>query len=275
VLDALAEEFDALMALAHGLEPSAWELPTACPGWFVRDQFAHVIGTERMLLGEEAPPAVDPLPGYVRNPIGALNEAWVRHLRSLAPDRLVRMLDDVLRKRLEALRSADDARFDAVGPSPVGMVPYREFMLVRTMDCWVHEQDVRSAVGRPGHEEGRAPEVALDRLVAGVPYVVAKKAGAPEGSRVVIVVTGSLGRSFEVVVRDGRGRLKPFAEAHELAPDGGKPARIARVEMPLGWFWRLACGRAEPADALASGAVVLQGDPLLARRVVEELAFMV
>ena len=39
--------------LCDGLTDEQWALPTDCPGWTVQDHVAHMIGTERMLLGEQ------------------------------------------------------------------------------------------------------------------------------------------------------------------------------------------------------------------------------
>ena len=40
--------------------------------------------------------------------------------------------------------------------TPAGPDTYGRFMRVRIFDCWMHEQDIRRAVGRPGHVEGPA-----------------------------------------------------------------------------------------------------------------------
>ena len=67
-------------------------------------------------------------------------------------------------------------------------------MRIRAFDCWLHEQDIRDAVGRPGGEEGPAAEAALDEIAAALGYVVGKKAGAPQGSRVRFELTGPAAR---------------------------------------------------------------------------------
>ena len=42
-----------IAGLCEGLTPEQWALPTDCPGWSVQDNVAHMIGTERMLAGEQ------------------------------------------------------------------------------------------------------------------------------------------------------------------------------------------------------------------------------
>ena len=50
-----------IIAVCADLTDAQWERPTDCPGWTVQDNVAHMIGTERMLLGEQpdAPPVDD------------------------------------------------------------------------------------------------------------------------------------------------------------------------------------------------------------------------
>ena len=67
-------------------------------------------------------------------------------------------------------------------------------MRIRTFDCWLHEQDIRDAVGRPGGEDGAAAALALDEMTSAIGYVVGKKAGAPQGSRVRFDLTGPAAR---------------------------------------------------------------------------------
>src|SRR6202034_3221376 len=55
---------------------------------------------------------------------------------------------EVTGRRLAELTGFSEERFEQVGPSPIGQVPYREFMWTRAFDSWVHEQDMRRAIGR-------------------------------------------------------------------------------------------------------------------------------
>ena len=42
-----------IVEVCADLTDAQWEKPTDCPGWTVKDNVAHMIGTERMLLGEQ------------------------------------------------------------------------------------------------------------------------------------------------------------------------------------------------------------------------------
>ena len=55
----------------------------------------------------------------------------------------------------------------------------RDLLPFRVFDAWVHEQDMRRAVGRPGDLDTPVAAAALDRIVGTMPFVVGKRAGAP------------------------------------------------------------------------------------------------
>jgi len=265
VIAILAEEWGAIDTLAQGLADAEWELPSECPGWTVRDVLSHLIGIERVLLGEAPPPPLAELPAHVENEVGARNEAWVASRRSHPGPEVLREFQEVTARRISELRSWPESRFDEIGPSPVGVVPYREFIHVRVMDSWVHEQDIRVATGRPGHDAGPAAELSIDRLCAAMPFVVGKQAGAPEGASVRFDLRGPLSRRIDVIVRDGRA--KAVVELNE------KPTTF--LDMDVEVFWRLACGRVDGKAAHLAGLVDVGGDDALASRVLDAMAFMI
>ena len=208
VVELLEEVWDSIGSLCSTLTSEQWALPTDCPGWSVKDNLAHIIGTERMLLGEPSPEFVGDPPPYVHNDIGRFNQAWVDSRKGVAPEELLEEFREVTARRLLDLTSFPPERFDQVGPSPVGEVPYREFMNVRVFDCWVHEQDMRRAVGEPGDLTGPVAELAFWRAASAMPYVVGKRVGVPDGSVVLFDINGPLVRSFLVRQENGRARLE-------------------------------------------------------------------
>jgi uncharacterized protein (TIGR03083 family) len=264
VVDLLEEEWDAIGQLGDVLEVTEWELPSECPGWTVRDVLSHMVGTERSLLGESSPAPLS-TPSHVHNEVGARNEGWVASLRTHSGPEVLAVFREVTSRRLAQLRSWPASRFEEVGPSPVGSVPYREFMRVRVMDCWIHEQDLRVATARPGHRDSPAAMLAIDRLRSAMPFVVGKQAGAPDGSSVRFDLRGNPARRFDVVVRGGRATMQDVTESDPTA----------EVRMDLEVFWRLGCGRVTGVAARGAGLVDFGGDTELAERVVDSMAFMI
>ena len=264
----LAEVWDSLSELGAALTDADWAAHTPCPGWPVAAQYAHMIGTESMLLGRPNPEVEPAEAEHIRNQIGQFNEAWVVHLASRPRAEVLELFDEVTAELRRALAQMTEEDFSAESWTPVGKADYRRFMQIRVFDCWVHEQDIRDAIGRPGHETGTAAEQALDEIVRAAGYLVGKKAGAPAGSSVRVELTGPLRRRVDVSVADGRAKV-----VEALA---GEPT--ATVTLGSAAFVRLACGRIDPGSVIKEGllgGVAISGDETLGRRVVENLAFTI
>lgn len=260
VIDQLAATWASMVRLCDDLGPDEWERSTDCPGWSVRDQLAHVIGTESALMGRTSPPPAGEAP-HIKNPMGALNEAWVASFRGRPGREVLAEFRAVTEMRLEALRAMTDEELDAEMVGPVGPQPYREFLQIRLMDSWVHEQDIRRAVDRPGHLDGPAAEAALARLLGSLAYVVGKRAGAPDGASVSLHLTGPLARTVDIEVAQGRARV---------AEGGTSPAAVT-LGMTAEAYARLASGRLTGEAAIASGEVTIEGDRDLGTAVLEHL----
>lgn len=263
VIELLATEWATIDELCRDLGPDEWDRPTDCPGWTVRDQISHIIGTERMLRGDPAPEPAGPA-AHVRNPIGESNEAWIAARRDRPGAEVLAELREVTAARLEDLRAMTTEDFDREGFTPEGPGPYRRFMDIRLFDCWEHEQDIRRAVGRPGHLDGPIAAQAIAKVAAAAGYVVGKKAGAPDGSAVVFEVHGPVQVTVPVVV-DGRARITEDVPADPTV----------RIRLDSEVYNALGCGRWSGEQALASGRVEIVGDAELGRRVVDNMAFTI
>jgi uncharacterized protein (TIGR03083 family) len=263
VIAALVEEWTILDHLLTGLSPDQWTRPTGLPGWRVTDVVAHLIGTEAMLAGENAPTTdvdVKALP-HVRNDVAAFNEQWVQALRDEPPAAMLARFREITARRGGLLEQMPQSEFDAPSWTPAGQGTYARFMQIRIYDCWMHEQDIRDAIGAPGNEDGPVAEAALDEVARVLGYIVGKRAAAPDGATVLIDLTGPLQRQLAVAV-NGRARL--------VAEPAGPPT--ATLHMPSPLFLRLCGGRTHEA---AHSGVDLDGDRTLAQRVLDNLAFTI
>ena len=260
----LALEFDALDQLCASLADPQWEVPSPLPGWSVRDVVSHIVGTEAMLLGEEAPSAEVSGLDHVRNPIAEVNEQWVESMRSLSPSEMRSRLHSVTSRRMEALEAMTQEDFDAPSWTPVGGdETYGRFMRIRHFDCTMHENDVRAAVGASARLEPEGLRSCLDEVETGLGYIVGRRAGLPDGSRVRIDLSGPVSATYFVAV-DGRAAVVPGFE--------GDPT--VGLEMPADLFLRLTGGRADGQKRIAT-EVRRSGDPELAERLVTHLAFTI
>ncbi|MDA8276255.1 MAG: maleylpyruvate isomerase family mycothiol-dependent enzyme [Actinomycetota bacterium] len=263
VVALLREEWGVLAELLGELDDVAWSTP-ALPGWDVHDVVAHLVGTERMLAGATVPtvPVEETDGPHVRNDIARANEAWVVALRSRTHAELLADFRSVTAERLAALEAMSDAELDAPSWTPAGNATYGRFMEIRVFDSWMHEQDVRAAVGRPGNEEGPVAEQCVGEVVRALGYIVGKRAGLPDGSSVSLRLTGPVERTVHVVV-----------EGRAAVVDALPGAATAEVALSSSLFMRLAGGRVRAEDEL--GHVKLSGDVELARQVASHLAFTI
>ncbi len=269
-VDGLAEVWGSLSELGACLPDDEFDRPTECPGWSVKDQFSHLIGTELLLEGEPAPDGPARVADHVRNDLGELNERFVAERRDVPGCEVVAEFTALADRRLEALRSLDAEAWEVLGPSPVGIVPYVDYMGVRTFDSWVHEQDVRRAVRRPGDRGGLGERAALDRMEASMPYVLGRRVAPAAGTTFRLDVTGALGRVVQLAVQlDDDGRPRGAA----IPTIGGSPTASLRIDEET--FVRRACGRLSAADALAAPGTAAAGDRDLARTFVEQMVVMV
>jgi len=127
------DEYEAFAALIEPLDAAAWDAPTRCEGFLVRDVAGHVVG-----LAEDVAKGV---PGS-RNA-----EEEAASVRGDAPARVaarLRAAVDAVRPLLAAL---DDDMWN--GPSGVPGLTFGRGVLTLWYDAFVHADDIRAALGRP------------------------------------------------------------------------------------------------------------------------------
>ena len=262
LLEAVWSDIEAVCA---DLTEEQWNVPTDCPGWSVKDNVAHMLGTENMLAGVDPPEVEIGAPDHVRNDIGKFNEQWVAAYRVKSGAETLAAFREITRARLDALRALTPEQWDEEGFTPEGRGPYRSFMAIRVFDCWYHDQDIREALGTPGCLDGPEADLSLNRIPPkGLPYVVGKKAGAPPGTVVVFEVEG-MDPAAIAVPPEGRASL-----LNEVPADV-----TARIALDRRTFARLAGGRWTGDHARKAGDVRVEGDTELANRVVDNLAFTI
>lgn len=265
LVDVLDEVWRSIGELGATLDDDEWKNPTELPGWTVQDNLVHLSAIEAMSLGRpwrDLPDA--PGGAHVKNDIGRHNENAVHSRRAWSGADALAEFRALTEERIAGLRALDTAGFDADSWTPQGPGTVRTLLPFRIFDSYAHEQDMRRAVDRPGGTDSRAARHTLDTMATAMPFVVGKKAGAPDGSTVVFSLTDPLPRTVAIEVVDGRAR--PM----DAPPDDP----TVRLTMGTEVFERLGCGRVDPAAVLAGGAVTVDGDEPLGRRVVAAMNYM-
>jgi uncharacterized protein (TIGR03083 family) len=265
IVDALDETWSAIDRLVRPLPSESYDAPTVCPGWSVRDVISHLLGFEVMLQGAPVPQFEGLWPEYVRNPIGEINEAFVAAHRSEPGIEILNKFHEATVRSLAALGALDDAGWNKVGWSPEGERPYHRFQETRVLDSWIHLQDIRDALLQPADDHGAGEEIVVNRFEAALPYVVGKKMHAADGTLVQLNLTGRLGRTVVLGVREGR------AEARSVSED----VPTLEITTPVALFWRRAAGRISAGAFLSASATDVRGDRALAQSFAESLRIMI
>ncbi|MBA2954796.1 maleylpyruvate isomerase family mycothiol-dependent enzyme [Nocardioides sp. MAH-18] len=245
--------------LLEELPPEAWSQPTDLAGWDVRAVASHVAHLEGILAGSPEETADVGEPPHVTGLMGLYTEIGVVNRREASPDALINEIRSAATARHTALL-ADPPTDPAGKPEPIfGGVPWdwRTLLRNRPLDVWMHEQDVRRAVGRPGGMDSPAAVHTAEYLAETLGYVLAKRVGAPAGTTAVLELEGS--GPFAFTVNDA-GRGAPLAE---VPADPTVTLRMSREA-----FIRLAGGRCEPVP----GTVTITGNDALGARIVGAMA---
>ncbi|PYE19368.1 uncharacterized protein (TIGR03083 family) [Williamsia limnetica] len=257
---ALASVWGSIRALAGELTAEQWDGPSILPGWSVGDVVAHVMTTELLLLGDPVPETDVDVESFehVHNEIGAMNERWLEHYRARGRVAVLADFDDTTSRRIKALQAMTQDDFDADSFTPAGPDTYGRFMRIRVFDSWMHELDLRDTLGLAPPADAASAALAFDEIYRALPFLVGKKAGAPKGSRVRIVVTGLVESTVNVAV-DGRASI---VSDFDVEP-------TVTVTVNYADFARLTAGRATADPTVA----VVAGDRALGEDVLGNLTF--
>ena len=249
---------DETVALLRALAPGDWSRPTDLPGWEVKDVAAHLAHLEAEIAGEPQEPVEVPELDHVRSPMSAYTEQGPIARRDHHPAAIVDELERAVATRRRQL--AEDPPTDGSAPAPrtPGGVPWDWETLLsnRVVDVWMHEQDIRRAVGRPGDLDSAGARHTVAVFARALGYVVAKKVGAPAGTVVAVEVDEV--QDFAVRVGDD-GRGVPCDPATEAT---------VRIRLGVEAYTALSGGRRTHLEYDAD----VTGDEALGRRVLAALA---
>ncbi|GGF45884.1 hypothetical protein GCM10011519_19690 [Marmoricola endophyticus] len=249
-----------LVSFVRSLEESQGDLPTDLAGWSVRDVVAHTAHLEAVLAGapEETVEVPEDLE-HVRGTMGTYTEQGViaRRDRSLAS--LADEIEDATARRTSALR-ADPPDLSSPAPGGFGALGWTWQVLLgnRPLDVWVHEQDLRHAVGRSVNLDCAASRHVVATFTGSFGLVVAKRAKARPGQVVALEITDDPERVVVTVDENGRG----VAATVDTEPD-------VTLRMDTETYVLLSAGRRDPAalDVEVSG-----DDSGLAERILGAMA---
>ncbi|AWK10230.1 maleylpyruvate isomerase family mycothiol-dependent enzyme [Streptomyces spongiicola] len=260
--DAWTHSIEAIFELVKPLAEGQWNRATPCPAWSVRDIVSHIIGMECEMLGDPRP--IHSLPRdlyHVRSEFARYMEMQVDVRRHHTAPEMTSEFEYTIIRRNRQLRNENRSP-ETMVRAPLGAhQTLEQAYRIRAFDVWVHEQDLRVALNAPGNLDSPGALVARDQFISALPKVVAKGAGAPPHTAVVLDVHGPV--EFLRTVRvgaDGRGTVD------------GSPSLGPAVTLALDWetYVRLAAGRVRPAAV--ADRIKIEGDAGLAAAILESFA---
>ncbi len=273
LVDAYEQTARAVIDLGQTLSARDFDRPTECPGWSVKDQFSHIAGLEGWLDGAK-PPRLDlgdlsELP-HVRNEQGEFIELFVQERRSREGADIVGELEDILESRLATLRDPELTEDSAVR-GPFGRTTATKMLTFRTIDIWVHEQDIRTASARPGDLDTAAAAMFVRAVIDVFPRIVAHDAKVPVGHAVILDVSGPVvARAGARVVLDADRKMwgeELFTGESHGEDTASAPTETTSITMSTDALTRRAAGRRSVDDLVFS----VTGDEDVARDVLENL----
>jgi len=250
-----------VVALLRGLAPEEWEAPTDLAGWNVRAVAAHLAHLEAELAGDEQDPVEVPELDHITSLMGVYTEMGPLARRDWPTEEIVDELESSAAKRLAELRAAmptDPKGSPPITPGGIGW-SWETLLSNRPLDVWMHEQDIRRAVDRPGGLDTLPARHVLGVFLRGLPFVVGKRVGPPAGTTVVLDVTGPIPAQTAVVM-DSEGR------GNRLQGNPDDPTVTLRMDLES--YVILSGGRRDPSDV----PVEIEGDHELGALIVSALA---
>lgn len=272
LLDAFEQCIQAIIDLGWACREEDFAKPSECEGWTVKDHISHAVGAEKALASTRRVS----LPLGARQPIvgdiARFIEVDVESRRQWPGRDIVSELADFHLDRMAETREVELEIDDAPGGLFGAYATFGDLLRRFIIDVWIHEQDIRFALDRPGDLDSAGAAVFTAAIFDAVPDVVVRVAGDEPGCAVVFDVTGPvLGRSGARVVIDPDG--KPFAEPLFRGldrPEGELPDNVTTIQLTTEALTRRAAGR-RPTDVVRYTA---SGDEDLARRVLDALAIV-
>jgi len=270
VLDLFPQERKQLLELFSELEPEEWEQPTICPGWTVKDIGLHLLGDDVGYLSGARDHFSNPLfrntdlrewKSLVKH-INDANESWVKATARISPKLLADLLERTGQQFYEYMQSLDLTAMDGVvswagpDPAPVWLDVAREYT-----ERWLHQQQIRDAVQKPGLKEKAFFHPVLATFVRALPHTYRDIAVA-DTTVLKFVVTGEAGAVWYLVGEANRWSL--FQDV-ALPP-------VTVVTMDQETFWRLFTKgmNKEPARA----RIAIEGDQPLGEKLLETVSIL-
>lgn len=248
-----------LLAFLEGLTPAQWVAPSAAPGWTVRDLALHLLDDDLTWLSHQRDGSTAALVDMSDRRrfvelLAAKNQRWVDAARGFSP----RVVIDLLGwagDQVDAFHARCDLRGEGwVSWASSQPVPFWFNLAQEFTERWVHQQQMREAVGRVENHADHLPEV-LRTFVWAVPHQLGQPTDAATSLEVTVagVACWTLTSNGGGWVMEERTATNPTATV-TLSPDAA---------------WRLFTGaNLPPAQVAVTGPAQITDAVLRVRAII-------
>lgn len=255
-----------LMSLLRNLAPDEWDRPTVVSKWRVRQVVAHLLDTQLRKISRvrdgHVPASLEPPPRDLVALINRLNAEGVAFYTRLSPQVLLALLEAASREFCEFHQKLDPFATAAFAVSWAGEAQsFNWFDTAREFtERWLHQQQIRDAVDRPGIMVPDLYHPVLDCFMRSLPYAYREIPGEP-GTCLEIRVTGDCGGRW-FLCREDFWELSVSAHGQ----------KVSEIEIPQAIAWRIftKCITRDDAERRIKAA----GQEALARHVLRALAIV-
>ena len=201
-----------------------------------------------MVAGEPVPDVDVGGHAHVRNAFGERIEKFVESRRGRELEEVLDELEERLEERLRVYRSGPEWAEEPV-QGPFGETTSRALLDIRVFDIWMHEQDIREALDRPGGLDSGAAAHSVSRLFAALPASSPRTPASSPATRSSSTSRVPVGRAGARVEARGRAVGVPlFTGGAEEHPD----VVTTSLTMSTAVAGRLAGGRRPPRSCTSS-----------------------
>ena len=270
VVELFPQERKLLLELFAELSEEDWHRPTVCQGWTVKDIGLHLLGDDMGYISGKRDHFSNPFfanrdmeqwESLVQN-INEANELWVQAMQRVSPELLSGLLGLTGKQFYEYISSLDQMAMNGVvswagpDPAPAWLDTAREYT-----ERWLHQQQIRDAVNRPGLKERKYFHPVLDTFVRALPHTY-RDVSVTDTAVIKLAVTGEAGDTWYLVGEANRWALY---KAVELQP-------TSVVTMDQETCWRLFTKGIDKERARAMSTV--EGYKKLGERVFDSVAII-
>jgi uncharacterized protein (TIGR03083 family) len=204
-----------LIQLLEALSDEEWGRPTVCAPWSVKDLAAHLLGGDIGRLSAQRDKFSSPSPGKdlsdyntLVNYINQLNHEWVTAAQRLSPKILIDLLHLAGPQLCHFFQTLDPNETAPISVAWAGEErPANWFDMAREYtEKWLHQQQIRDAVGEPGLTQRRYLYPVLDTFMRAMPYAY-REIEAAAGVSVAVSITGEAGGEWSLVREPETWRL--------------------------------------------------------------------